>query len=66
MTADQRLIRRIEEVEEAVADDRLMAACHMLDEILQELDVPTSAKSARPETRAPMRGRTPPPFAAAG
>lgn len=67
MTADQKLIRRIEEVEEAVADDRLLAAYHMLEEILRDLDVPVTSRTAA--TRLPARRNgnpTPTPLAAAG
>ena len=66
MTADQRLILKIEQISEAVDDDRLIAAYHMLEEVLRELDVPTKAV---PETRAPRRrpgSDVVPPLAAAG
>ena len=67
VTADQRLIRRIEEVEEAVADDRLLAAYHMLEEILRELDVPVTVRTADPRLRSRRNGPpTPTPLAAAG
>jgi hypothetical protein len=65
MTADQRLILKIEQISEAVDDDRLIAAYHMLEEVLRELNVPTKAVA---ETR-PVRRRgsdVVPPLAAAG
>ena len=68
MTADQRLILKIEQISEAVDDDRLIAAYHMLDEVLRELDVPNTVK-VRPEP-APLRRRADsnvvPPLAATG
>lgn len=66
MTADQRLILKIEQISEAVDADRLIAAYHMLEEILVELDVPTKAV---PESARPVRPRGQadvPPLAAAG
>lgn len=67
MTADQKLIRRIEEVEEAVADDRLLAAYHMLEDILRELDAPLAARPSDLRLRSRRNGTpTPTPLAAAG
>jgi hypothetical protein len=67
MTADQRLILKLEQISEAVDDDRLLAAYHMLEEVLKDLDVPTKAV---PESRAPALRRrgsdVVPPLAAAG
>ena len=65
MTADQRLILKIEQISEAVDDDRLLAAYHMLEEVLRELDVPTKAV---PETLQVRRrpSSVVPPLAAAG
>jgi len=40
MTADQRLILRIEQVTKAIDSDQLLAACHLLDEILSEMGSP--------------------------
>ena len=69
MTADQRLILKLEQISEAVDDDRLIAAYHMLDEVLRELDVPVTMKAAAPRP-APLRRRdgsdVVPPLAAAG
>ena len=68
MTADQRLILKIEQISEAVDDDRLIAAYHMLDEVLRELDVPTTMKAADPRPTPLRRQRSDvvPPLAAAG
>ena len=66
MTADQRLILRIEQVTKAIDSDQLLAACHLLDEILSEMG--TSLAQAR-SARAPMPSvvkRTTTPAAAAG
>lgn len=66
MTADQRLILKIEQISEAVDDDRLIAAYHMLEEVLRELDVPTKAVAeTRPARRRPNSDIVP-PLAAAG
>ena len=69
MTADQRLILKIEQISQAVDEDRLIAAYHMLEEVLRDLDVPlTLPKQA--ERPAPIRQRgnpdVVPPLAAAG
>lgn len=68
MTSDQRLILKLEQVSDAVAGDRLLAAYHMLDEILRDLDVPKELpRSGAPARRMPRPGSaTPTPFAAAG
>lgn len=68
MTADQRLILKLEQISDAVDDDRLLAAYHMLEEVLRDLDVPTKAV---PESRPMLKARRPgsdvvPPLAAAG
>ena len=66
MTADQKLILKLEQIAEAVEGDQLIAAYHMLDEVLRELDVPLKMPAeVRPAARRPG---TPvvPPLAAAG
>ena len=67
MTADQRLILRIEQVTKAIDSDQLLAACHLLDEILSEMgSASAQARSAASRTPLAPVKRTPPPAAAAG
>lgn len=69
MTADQRLILKLEQISDAVDDDRLLAAYHMLEEVLRDLDVPT--KVVPESSHALLKPRRSgsdvvPPLAAAG
>ena len=68
MTADQRLILRIEQVTKAIDSDQLLAACHLLDEILSEMGS-ANAQARSAAGRTPLGSsvkRTTPPAAAAG
>ena len=68
MTADQRLILRIEQVTKAIESDQLLAACHLLDEIPSEMgSASAQARSALGRTPIPSPvKRTTTPAAAAG
>ena len=64
MTGDQRLIRKLEDVMTKLDSDELLAAYHLLDELVQELE--TVVRAPAP-ARVAARERTPrPPAAAAG
>lgn len=64
MTGDQRLIQKIEQAADAVSQDRLVAAYHVLDEILRELEAQTQDALRNPVHDRRERPRT--PIAAAG
>ena len=71
MTADQRLILKIEQAEAMVEEDQFLAAYHLLEEILRDLDAPLTApgrpqKGASGEPHRPNRPANAPPLAAAG
>ncbi len=59
MTGDQRLILKIEQAVEAVERDQLLAAYHVLDEILVELETQTREAVRNPALDRRERPRTP-------
>ncbi len=59
MTGDQRLILKIEQAVAAVERDQLLAAYHVLDEILVELETQTREAVRNPALDRRERPRTP-------
>ena len=56
MTGDQRLISRIEQVQARLAEDEVLAAYHLLDELVDELVGLLGEAAPRPR---PQDGRRP-------
>lgn len=59
MTGDQRLILKIEHAVRQVESDQLLAAYHVLDEILRELEAQTRDAVRNPALDRRERPRTP-------
>jgi len=59
MTGDQRLILKIEHAVRQVESDQLLAAYHVLDEILRELESQTRDAVRNPALDRRERPRTP-------
>ncbi len=65
MTGDQRLIVKLEDVLEKLGTDELLAAYHLLDDVVKELE--TVTRNPAPRTATRVAQATPrPPVAAAG
>jgi len=65
MTVDQRLIVRLEEVSKAVDQDQLLAAFHLLDQILKEVGPHRNPREAKAMSLERAPKATPPGRAAA-
>ncbi len=64
MTGDQRLILKIEHAAKELEHDRMLAAYHVLDDILRELDAQSRDTLHHPMVERRQSPR--PPVAAAG
>lgn len=66
MTGDQRLILKIEHAAKELEHDRMLAAYHVLDDILRELDAQSRDTLHLPMPMVERRQSPRPPVAAAG
>ncbi len=66
MTGDQRLIVKLEDVLEKLDANELLAAFHLLDEVLKDLEGASKQAGAARLVRSPASVMARPPAAAAG